>query len=148
MSPDCPTPSARSPARGTIEIVTTLTIHASGAASAAAAWERYADPALWSGWAPQIKRVEASADRIAAGVTGRVIGAFGVPVTFTVREVDEAARRWSWTVQVGPVRLRLQHGVRERPEGCTTWLTIIGPLPVVLGYAPFARFALGRLVAR
>jgi hypothetical protein len=126
----------------------TLTIHASGPASPAAAWERYAELGRWTEWAPQINSVAASAERIAPGVTGRVVGPVGVSATFVVDAVDEAARRWSWTVRRGPLRLRLQHGVRERPSGCTTWLTIDAPLPVALGYAPLARFALGRLVAR
>ena len=108
---------------------------------------RYAEPARWPDWAPQINRVDASADRIAPGVTGRVVGPVGIAVHFVIDAVDEAARRWSWTVHRGPLRVRLQHGVRARPTGCATWLTIDAPLPVVLGYAPLARFALGRLVA-
>ncbi len=125
-----------------------MTIHATGAATATVAWERYADLTLWTAWAPQINRVDASAERIAPGVTGRVVGPLGVSANFVVDAVNEAARRWSWTVRRGPLRLRLQHGVRERPTGCASWLTIEAPLPVVLGYAPLARFALGRLVAR
>jgi hypothetical protein len=37
--------------------------------------------------------------------------------------------------------------VREgRHGGSETWLRLHGPMPVLLGYAPLAKFALNRLV--
>lgn len=129
--------------------MTSLTLHARGAASAAEAWERYAVPARWSEWSPQISGVDTDAARIAPGVTGRVRGPGRVPlVSFVVEEVDEPGRRWTWRVSAGPVRLRLHHGVQDDRAGSRTWLTVEGPLPVVLSYAPLARLALGKLVAR
>jgi hypothetical protein len=119
---------------------------ASGPVSAAEVWERYAVPGRWSGWAPQIAGVAASADRIAPGVTGTVRGPLGMRVAFTVRDVDEAARTWTWGVRLGPVRLELDHGVTERPGGSVTWLRVRGPAPVVAAYLPVARLALHRLV--
>ena len=66
---------------------------------------------------------------------------------FVVESVDEAARRWSWTASLGPVRLRLLHWVGDGPDGgSTTGLRAAGPVPLVLGYAPPARLAIGRLV--
>ena len=127
--------------------MTTLTLHATGTAPPAEAWERYAVPARWSGWAPQITGVELAAHRLAPGISGRVLGPLGLAVPFTVEDVDEADRRWSWRVRVGPFHVRLLHWVAEGPGGgTTTGLRLSGPAPLVLGYAPAARLALGRLV--
>lgn len=127
--------------------MTTLTLHATGTASPTEVWERYAVPARWPGWSPQITGVEFPADRLTPGVPGRVLGPFGVAVPFVVEDVDEAARRWSWRVAVGPLRVRLLHWVTEAPGGGTmTGLRLSGPAPLVLGYVPAARLALRRLV--
>jgi Polyketide cyclase / dehydrase and lipid transport len=126
----------------------TLTLHATGAVDPATAWERYAVPARWPGWAPQITGVELSEPRLVAGTRGRVRAPFGVALPFVVDTVDEAARRWSWTVTIGPLRLHLAHWVTDAPDGgTTTGLRISGPGPLVGAYAPLATLALRRLVA-
>jgi hypothetical protein len=117
-----------------------------GAAPPARVWERYAVPARWPEWAPQINRVRASAPRIAPGVTGQVWAPLGLRVDFVVTEVDEQLRTWAWSVRFGPLRLRLQHGVEADPAGSATWLRVHGPAPVVAAYLPVARLALHRLV--
>ena len=121
---------------------------ADGPAAPALVWERYADPGRWAGWAPQIRRVETAAARIAPGVTGRVHGPLGARVGFTVTAVDEAARTWAWDVTAGPVRLHLRHGVEARDGGTVTWLMVRGPAPVLAAYLPVARIALHRLTRR
>lgn len=130
--------------------MTALTLQAHGVAPVTLAWERYADPDRWSTWAPQIQRVETQMRRLEAGGAGRVhAGPFARPtvkVPFRILAVDEPAREWSWEVRLGLVRLRLEHGVTAHLTGSSTWLRVIGPLPVVLAYAPVARLALGRLV--
>jgi hypothetical protein len=129
----------------------TVELRAHGTAPEELAWERYADPALWATWAPQIQRVDTALTRLVAGGTGTVRAGLlphptlGVP--FRVLEVDEASRQWAWEARLGPVRLRLEHGVTAHPAGSATWLRVHGPWPVLLGYAPVARIALGRLVA-
>jgi hypothetical protein len=131
--------------------MSTIRLEAHGPAPESLAWERYADPGLWSTWAPQIQRVETVLSRLEAGGTGTVRAGLlprptiGVP--FTVLAVDETAHEWSWEARLGPLRLRLEHGVDAHPDGSSTWLRVHGPLPVLLGYAPVARLALGRLVA-
>ena len=99
----------------------TLTLRAHGAAPVTLAWERYADPTLWSTWAPQIQRVDTELQRLEPGGTGTVRAGLmhrptqGVP--FRVLAVDEAAREWAWEARLGPLRLRLEHGVTGHPAG-------------------------------
>jgi len=127
--------------------VTTLTLHATGPESPAEVWERYAVPARWPEWSPQIRRVEVSVARLAAGTSGRVYGPVGPGIPFEVEAVDEAARQWAWTVYAGPLPVRLRHRVAEgRDGGSAAGLRVTGPAPLVLGYAPLARLALGDLV--
>lgn len=128
----------------------TVNLAVTGDADPDTAWERYARPALWSTWAPQIRSVECSVDEIAEGATGIVHGPAPVTARFTVTEVRTELRSWSWTVRVGPeplaLGLHLAHQVLDDPAGCRTTLAVTGPAPVVLLYAPVARFALSRLV--
>jgi Polyketide cyclase / dehydrase and lipid transport len=122
--------------------------HVTGPVPTAQVWERYAVPARWPDWAPQIRGVEATAGRIAPGVTGRVRGPLGVRVSFVVAEVDAKARTWSWDVRFGPLRMHLRHGVDVDPGGTATWLVVRGPALAVAAYLPVARYALRRLVRR
>jgi hypothetical protein len=128
--------------------VSRLRLAAAGAASAEQAWERYAQVAHWSRWSPQIRSVTCSSPRIRTGSTGRVHAAMGVGLDFVVDSVDEVARVWAWTVRKGLLTLHLTHRVVRAGDGCRTTLEMAGPLPVLLGYAPLARLALGRLVRR
>ncbi len=124
-----------------------MRVTASGPEDPATAWERYASLAAWPEWAGHIASVDADGERLRPGLRGTVSGPLGLGVRFVVREVDEAARTWSWDVRTGPVRLRLDHDVAARAGGgTTTGLDLEGPAPVVLGYAPVARLALARLV--
>ncbi|WP_299035573.1 SRPBCC family protein [uncultured Pseudokineococcus sp.] len=128
-----------------------LTTGAAGAAPVEEAWERYAQPALWSTWSPQIRSVDLPA-RIAPGVRGAVHGPGGLRADVVVEDVDEQRRTWSWSVVLGRpgvpgVGLHLDHAVEAAPGGgCSTSLVLTGPAPVVLGYAPAAWWALRRLV--
>lgn len=124
----------------------TITLRAKGSASVELAWERYAQPALWSHWSPQICSVAVDLDRIAPGLHGTVHGPVGVRVPFVVTAVDEADRTWTWRPRFGPVTLSLVHEVHEEPAGTSTVLRISGPAPIVLGYAPMAQLAMNRLV--
>lgn len=128
-----------------------MTTYVNGPATVEVAWERYADPALWSTWAPQIRSVEVDqegATRIRPGLTGTVHAAFGIDVRYTVTEVDEAARRWAWTARPPGFTMHLTHTVEQHPTGTRTGLAVDGPALVLLAYLPVARLALRRLVAR
>ncbi|WP_353946125.1 SRPBCC family protein [Streptomyces sp. HUAS MG91] len=125
-----------------------LTLSEQGGADVDTVWQRYARPVLWSAWAPQIRSVETEPE-LRAGIRGKVRPVAGPAVRFVVTAVDHEARTWSWRVQAGPFRLRLDHAVdRCGPSGTATRLTVTGPAPVVLAYAPLARRALRRLVRR
>jgi hypothetical protein len=108
-------------------------------------WEAYADPQRWPEWAPHIRRVEAIG-RLRPGLEGQVWSIVPAPVSFEVTDVDAKRRRWSWLAAFGPVRMRFDHGVDELDTGSGTWLTMHGPLPLLMIYAPLARLALRRLV--
>lgn len=129
-----------------------------GPADPALAWERFADLTAWPEWSPQIRAVSSAEMRLRPGLTGVVHGWGGLEVPFTVESVDEAARRWVWSVR--PTRagvalpgllqhlgtMRLEHEVAPSGRGTLTTLIVTGAPPVVLAYAPVAEWALRRLV--
>ena len=125
-----------------------LTLRADGAADLALVWERYAVPELWTTWAPQIRRVDSTAERLAVGVTGVVYGVVpNLGAKFEVVEFVEDEHRWAWDVQAGPVRMHLDHRSESRIGGGTsTMLVADGPAAAVLTYAPVARISLEALV--
>ena len=126
-----------------------ISLSAHGGASPATAWERYADPRLWSTWAPHLAGVDlepGSGPRLVAGLRGRVAPVVGPRLPFEVLSVDHHAMTWSWRVHLGPVGLHLVHDVRPRGAGSASGLVMRGPLAVVAPYAPLARWALARLV--
>ncbi|MEO3937500.1 SRPBCC family protein [Dermatophilaceae bacterium Soc4.6] len=125
------------------------TIEVSGPASVEQVWQRYAVISAWHTWSPPIRTVEATAPRIAAGVTGIVRGVAGVFLTFRIESVDEQARSWTWRVNMGPLTAMLGHGVRlaEGEAGSVATLTVEAIAPIALGYPQVARLALHRLVA-
>ncbi len=124
-----------------------MTLRAAGPAPVEDVWKRYAVPALWPTWSPQIRAVRADGGRIAPGLRGEVVSFLGVSARFVVESVDEERRRWTWRVALGPVRLRLRHEVLARPTGSATVLRVEGPAVALAAYAGPARWALGRLVA-
>ncbi len=130
----------------------TLRLFASGPLSVDEVWERYTQPFWWPRWAPHLRQVEYHEPAVVPGTEGRVRGVAGIVADFRINAVDEAAHTWSWSVHSGPVRVSFQHGVDAGPSGSahasTAWLETHGLWPVVLGYAPIARYSLGRLVSR
>jgi len=130
-----------------------VTVGAAGSAAVDEVWDRYINPQHWSEWSPQISSVDCSDDTIRAGSTGTVHGPCGIGVDFEILQVDHEKRCWSWRVRAAFVTLELVHrvltGSPDDPTGAAgskTTLEISGPAPVVIGYLPLARIALGRLV--
>ncbi len=127
--------------------MSTQELHATGPVDPQQAWERYLYPARWPEWSPQITGVDASADRLAPGVSGKVHAPLGLSIPFVVESVDEQARRWSWRIKAGPVSMRLVHWVEVAPTGgTTTGLRVRVPRLLVAAYAPAAQAALEKLV--
>lgn len=124
-----------------------MLVSVEGPAVPSQAWRRYTSPALWPGWAPQITRVEASGDPITAGCRGIVHGPVLVRVPFRVLDVDPVSRQWSWWVGLGPVGVRMDHGVDEIPGGARVWVRLHAPTALAFPYRPIARLALRRLAA-
>ncbi|MFJ9719012.1 SRPBCC family protein [Streptomyces sp. NPDC101213] len=123
-----------------------LTLRATGPAGPETVWQRYACVDRWPAWSPQIKAVHTPDRQLTSGMSGTVESAVGVRLAFAVEHVDHDRRAWTWRVGLGPIRLRLHHDVRTHGRGSTTGLTMEGPRPVLLAYAPLARLALRRLV--
>lgn len=125
-----------------------LTLRADGTADLDLVWRRYSTPELWTTWAPQIRRVDCSAEVLAVGVTGTVFGVVpNLGARFEVVEFEPAEHRWAWDVVAGPVRLHLDHRSEARIGGGTsTTLVADGPAAAVLTYAPVARISLESLV--
>lgn len=118
-----------------------IRIRERGPAGKYAMWARYRDPQRWPEWAPHLRAVRAEG-ALRPGLSGEVVGIFGVRARFVVLDVDERAMRWSWRTQLGPTVLEVDHRV---DEGLAD-LELRGSPPVVLAYAPVARLALRRLV--
>ncbi len=123
-----------------------LRISATGDRPPAHAWACYTEPRRWQAWAPQIREVDYPHEVVVPGTSGRVTGVGGVIAVFRVEAVDHEARTWAWSVRSGPLRVRLEHGIEQRGAGSLAWADVHALWPVVLGYAPVARWALGRLV--
>lgn len=124
-----------------------LRVRADGSAAVDEVWRRYTTPALWAGWAPQIRGVDHPPGRITAGGEGVVRGPLGLCVPFVVEAVDDEALRWVWMPGPAPLRVRMRHGVDAGRRGSSAWVEIAAPRPLALAYAPIARMALRRLVA-
>ena len=124
-----------------------MLVSAEGPADADEVWRRYTSPSEWPAWAPQISTVDTADDPIRAGTTGVVRGPLLLRVPFRILEVDPIGRRWVWRVGVGPIGVRMEHGVDTLPNGCRAWLRVHAPTLLVLPYQPLARLALRRVVA-
>ena len=123
-----------------------MRIDATGPRSADEVWDLYTRPSAWPTWAPQISSVRGVHDPISPGARGVVHGPLLLRVPFVIEAVDEASRRWTWRVGIGPLSVVLDHGVEQLESGCRAWADVHAPYVIVLPYSPLARLALRRLV--
>ncbi|MCP3423783.1 SRPBCC family protein [Nocardioides pinisoli] len=110
-----------------------MLVDAHGPATADEAWRRFTTPATWSSWAPLIRDVEATADVLAVGTTGRVHGPAGVAVDFEVTRVDPVLRSWTWRAGRGPAAVSMDHHVLPAAGGGSrAMLRVPAPAAAVL----------------
>lgn len=127
-----------------------------GPASITTAWQRYVRPSQWPSWAFQIRAVHIhpvgplrSDDAIClgTGMTGSVQSFGPIRIPFEITQVDPAAYRWQWVVQILGQRVHMTHRLDVMESGTRTELDIKGPAVIVAAYAPVARVALRRLLS-
>ena len=125
-----------------------MLVEATGPADPGHVWNRYTAPDAWPSWAPHMRDVVTDADRLEAGVTGRVIGPRGVSVDFRIDDVDPGLRAWAWTVGRGPVSVHMEHQVVPSPGGGShaTMRVVGAPAAPLQPYRLLALPALRRLV--
>lgn len=128
----------------------TLRLSARGPLPLDDVWERYTRTSYWPQWAPHMREVDYPEGVVTPATTGRVTAVGGVVADFRIDAVDETSHTWAWSVRCGPLHVSFEHGVHAAvdgaPPGSVAWLVMRGAWPVVLGYAPLARYSLSRLV--
>ncbi len=124
-----------------------MLVDAFGPATPDEVWSRYTQPATWPSWAPHLSEVETDATVIEAGTTGRVLGAGGIALDFTVESVDPVLRSWTWRVGRGSRAVRMHHDVVPSVGGTRATLRIEGALSLAMQpYRVLARAALRGVV--
>jgi uncharacterized protein YndB with AHSA1/START domain len=108
-------------------------------APAPVVWDLLTDFDRWPVWGPSIRRVTSTADRVAAGVTGRVQTIVGIWLPFEISRV-EPGRSWSWRVAGLPATRH--HVSASGPVRCRVQFTVAW---VLAPYLVVMRMALGRL---
>lgn len=92
-------------------------------APAPAVWRLLAEFAHWPAWGPTIRAVDAAADEVAPGVTGRVQTVVGGWLPFEITDVDPG-RSWTWRVVGVPATghaIEPLGGGRSRVEFSVPW---------------------------
>jgi uncharacterized protein YndB with AHSA1/START domain len=104
-------------------------------------WPYLAEFRHWPAWGPTVSAVEADADEVAPGVTGRVRTPVGVWLPFTITDVVPG-RAWDWRVGGVPAT---GHVLTETGEA-TCRVEFTAP-SVAAPYLPVLRAGLRRLDA-
>ncbi|WP_370249379.1 SRPBCC family protein [Nocardioides sp.] len=120
-------------------------------ADADAVWALWSDPATWATWDPPVQEVVLDGP-FAEGATGTLTlaGPFAVPVRL---EVVEPGRRYLDVLEMGELRIRIDHVLTPRAEGgcdLVVHTVIDGPGaadigPMVTSEAPVALAALAAM---
>jgi uncharacterized protein YndB with AHSA1/START domain len=108
------------------------------AAPADAVWQLLVDLDAWPQWGPTVAGAELDGAGFELGATGRVWTPVGVPLPFTVTELDQG-RTWAWSVAGVPAT---RHGVEPSGDGCRAWMSAPIWAPA---YLPVLAVALRRI---
>ena len=101
-------------------------------------WRIVVDLDAWPQWGPTVVAADLDGEPFQAGATGRVWTPVGVPLPFTITEVDPG-RSWAWRVAGVPAT---RHGVAPHGAGCRAWMSAPVWAPA---YLPVLAVALRRI---
>ena len=82
-------------------------------------WQLLTDLDVWPVWGPTVAGAELDRGGFELGATGKVWTPVGVPLPFTITELDPG-RTWAWRVAGVPAT---RHGVEPAPGGCRAWMS-------------------------
>lgn len=108
------------------------------AAPADVVWHLLIDLKAWPRWGPTVAGAELAGGGFESGATGRVWTPVGVPLPFTITELDPG-RSWGWRVAGVPAT---RHGVEPDAGGCRAWMSAPVWAPA---YLPVLAVALKRI---
>ena len=101
-------------------------------------WRVMVDVDAWPEWGPTVAAADLDGAPFQAGATGRVWTPVGVPLPFTITEVDPG-RSWAWRIAGVPAT---RHGVAPHGAGCRAWMSAPVWAPA---YLPVLAVALRRI---
>lgn len=101
-------------------------------------WRLLVDLDAWPQWGPTVAGAELDSGGFELGATGRVWTPVGVPLPFTITELDPG-RSWAWRVAGVPAT---HHGVEPTARGCRAWMSAPVWAPA---YLPVLAVALRRI---
>lgn len=82
-------------------------------------WQILVDLDAWPRWGPTVSGASLDGPGFELGATGRVWTPVGVPLPFTISELDPG-RMWGWRVAGVPAT---RHGVEPGGQRCRAWMS-------------------------
>jgi uncharacterized protein YndB with AHSA1/START domain len=107
-------------------------------------WRILTDLDAWPEWGPTVAGAELDDEAFEVRATGRVWTPVGVPLAFTITDVDPG-RSWAWRVAGVPAT---HHGVEPRGAGCRAWMSAPVWAPAYLPVLAVALRRIERMAAR
>ncbi|BBY80953.1 MULTISPECIES: SRPBCC family protein [Mycolicibacterium] len=82
-------------------------------------WQILVDLDAWPRWGPTVSGAALDGPGFELGATGRVWTPVGVPLPFTISDLDPG-RMWGWRVAGVPAT---RHGVEPGDQRCRAWMS-------------------------
>lgn len=101
-------------------------------------WRILTDLDAWPRWGPTVSGATLDGAGFVRGAAGRVWTPVGIPLPFTISEL-EPGRSWGWRVAGVPAT---RHGVEPDGPGCRAWMSAPLWAPA---YLPVLALALRRI---